>query len=347
MTGRYLCGLAGGCYTYVLQIYVGEIASKEIRGKLLSMFNLTVNLGVLFTFIIGNYTSFLVLNIFCGSVPVLYTIAFQFLPESPVYLITKGKDSEAIQSFMILRGKSYDFQFEVQTIKKQHEALQAEKKSFSEVFKTKSTKKAFVIIMFLFLFFQSSGNIAILSYTSVIFVKAGIGIDTDISTITVAVVQVIASIVTFILVDRFGRKKLLCISSIFNCLSLIGIGSFFLLQELGKNVNNLGWLPITSLCIFVGSFGTGTAPVTFILLGELFIQDAKTYVAPIGLFLSSIMSALVGFTFPLLTEAIGSGPTFFMFSAFCAIALVFCLYFVPETKGKTTMEIQEILNKCD
>lgn len=345
MVGRYLGGIGAGCYSYVVPIYVGEIASKEVRGKLLSMFIFTVNSGVLFVFIIGNYTSLLVLNIVSGSVPVLYTIAFQFLPESPPYLITKNNETEALKSLRILRGKSYDSQSEVNALKKNHETLLAQKKSFSEVFKTKSTKKAFMIMMCLFFFFQASGMNPIVYYTSVIFDNAGTGLDTRIATIIVALVQLSGSSVTFILVDRFGRRKLLIVSNIFNCLALTGVATYFVLQESGKNVDNLGWLPITSLCVYIGSFSMGVGPVTYVLLGELFLQDAKAYVAPIGQLCSSLISAIVGLTFPMLTYGIGSGPTFFMFDAFCALALIFSIFVVPETKGKTTTEIQQILHK--
>jgi len=118
MLGRYFCGLGTGCYAFVIPIYVGEIASKEIRGKILSMFVVTIDLGILFVFVIGNYTTLLVMNIICGSVPVIYTIAFQFLPESQAYFITKNKESEAINSLRTLRGEAYDPQLEIKRTEK-------------------------------------------------------------------------------------------------------------------------------------------------------------------------------------------------------------------------------------
>jgi hypothetical protein len=85
-------------------------------------------------------------------------------------------------------------------------------------------------------------------------------------------------------------------------------------------------------------------PVSYILLGELFLQEAKAYVAPIGQVVNFLLTFVIGLTFPMLTEAIGSGPTFFMFSGFCALALIFTIFFIPETKGKTMQEIQRILS---
>jgi hypothetical protein len=85
-------------------------------------------------------------------------------------------------------------------------------------------------------------------------------------------------------------------------------------------------------------------PVSYILLGELFLQEAKAYVAPIGQVVNFLLTFVIGLTFPMLTEAIGIGPTFFMFSGFCALALIFTICVIPETKGKTMMEIQRILS---
>jgi len=202
-----------------------------------------------------------------------------------------------------------------------------------------------MIILFLFFFFQMSGYNPILSYTSIIFRNAGITIDIGIATTIVASVQLIASLFTFLIVDRFGRRKLLIVTNIINCLALTGIATYFILKENKQNVDNLGWLPITSLCLFISSFSVGVAPVTYILMGELFIQDAKAYVAPIGQLFNSTLSAIVTLTFPMLTASIESGSTFFMFTAFCILAILFSIVVVPETKGKTTNEIQHVLYK--
>lgn len=86
-------------------------------------------------------------------------------------------------------------------------------------------------------------------------------------------------------------------------------------------------------------------PVSYILLGELFLQEAKTFVAPIGQVVNFLLTFAIGLTFPMLTAAIGLGPTFFMFSGFCVLGLMFTIFMIPETKGKSMLEIQEILSR--
>lgn len=86
MVGRFLSGFSG-LYGILLPLYVGEIASKEIRGGLLSFFQIILSCGEVFVFAVGHYASYLVLNIVCGIIPIIYFITFLLLPESPVFLV--------------------------------------------------------------------------------------------------------------------------------------------------------------------------------------------------------------------------------------------------------------------
>jgi sugar porter (SP) family MFS transporter len=343
MIGRFLTGLSAGCYCYVLPIYVGEISSDEIRGTMLSIFQVMLNLGVLFTFTVGHFSSLLVLNIVCGAIPLLYTVGMLLLPESPRLLISKNREIDAKNSLKIIRGKSYNFDEEIENLKKQNFELKSQNKTFSEVFKTKSTKKAFIIIMLQFFFFQMTGINVVLFYSTSIFIEAGIGLEPGIASIIVASMQVLSTFLAVAFADKFGRKTLLSLSNGFMCISLIGIGTFFVLKDSDFDVSWLGWLPLASLCVFVVAFSGGIGPVSYILLGELFLQDAKAYVAPFGQTMSFLLTFVIGLTFLMLTSAIGIGQTFFMFSGFCFLALIFTIIAIPETKGKTLTEIQDLL----
>lgn len=342
MIGRFLCGLAVGCYSFIIPIYVGEISTNEVRGALLSIFQLSLNTGILFVFTVGHFSSLRVLNIVCGCLPILYSIGFLALPESPSLLIRKDRDATDV--LKKLRGKAYDIYSEMLVLKRQNEELRDQKKSFGEVFNTKSTRKAFIIIMLQFFFFQMSGINVVSFYSTMIFTEAGIQLEPGIASIIVASVQVAANLVALVFVDRFGRKILLYISNFLMFVGLIGIGTYFTLSDAGNNVDNLNWLPVLSLSIFVIAFCIGMGPVSYILYGELFMLDAKIFIAPICQSFNFLLTFAVGLTFPMLVSAIGMGPTFFFFSGFCGLAFVFTIFVIPETKGKSTEEIQAILN---
>lgn len=343
MIGRLLTGFSAGCYTYIIPMYVGEISSDSIRGSMLSLFQLGVNTGLLFVFAVGHFASLLVLNIVCGVIPIFYSFGFLLLPESPAILIRTNREENAKSSLKKLRGKSFNPESEIATLKQQNEEEKIQKKSFSEVFRTKSTMKAFIIVMLQFFFFQMSGINVVSFYSTTVFIEAGISLEPGIASIIVASVQIGANLLAVGFSDKFGRKVLLCISNIFMTLGLVGIGMFFNLQSSGANVDNLDWLPVLSLSIFVVAFCIGMGPVSYILYGELFQQDAKPFVAPIAQTFNFLLTFAVGLTFPMMISAMGLAPTFFMFAGFCVLALIFTIFFIPETKGKSAAEIQLLL----
>lgn len=84
-------------------------------------------------------------------------------------------------------------------------------------------------------------------------------------------------------------------------------------------------------------------PVSYILLGELFLQEAKAYVAPFGPIVNCFMAVIIGLLFLEITKGIGTGFSFMIFVVFCVIGLVFTIFLIPETKGKTVQEIQKML----
>lgn len=339
MIGRFLKGIAIGCYVVIVPMYIGEISSNQIRGSLLSIFHVFMNSGLLFAFILGHFTTLTVLNIVCGSITVLYSLGFIFLPESPALLVSQDRGSAAEHSLNRLNRRSFDAKAEVSALELQQAQWIASRKTFGEVFSTRSTKKAFTIMMLQFFFFQMSGINVVLFYSTTIFDEAGVDVNPGISSIIIASVQLVCSLLTYLVADRFGRKTLLIFSNTFTFLSLVGIGTFFVIE----NTDNLQWLPLTSLTIFIIAFSVGMGPVSYILLGELFLQEAKMFVAPITLTLNLFLTFLIGLTFPMLTPVIGMGPTFFIFSGFCLLALLFTIFIIPETKGKSTAEIQDLL----
>ena len=127
--------------------------------------------------------------------------------------------------------------------------------------------------------------------------------------------------------------------------SLIGIGVFFSVKDGSSSIDNLGWLPVTSLSVFILAFSGGMGPMFYVLLGELFSNDAKDVVAPIGQVLNFALTFVIGLMFPFLTEAIGTGTTFYAFAGFAVCAFLFIIFFIPETKGKSlyNLFVQQII----
>lgn len=347
MIGRLLIGLAGGAYCYNIPVFVGELASKEIRGLLLTLYQVSVKIGVVSIYMLGSTFDLFTLNIICASWLIIYTTVFLFLPETPVFLVRNNEIDKAEKSIKQLRGKYYDAKLEISELQTlSEEASKAPKSSFSVEFKKRETFKAFVIIIFIFFFFQMSGINAVIVYTTSIFIDAGVTMDPSVATIILGIVQVFATLATAAFVDRFGRVFLLITSFTMMIFGHFGIGTYFYLKDTQSELlADYDWLPLPSLSIFVIGFSLGMGPVPFILLGEIFSNDAKKVIAPIAQTMSFVMAFIIGLIYPALITTIGTGFTFFMFAGFCFMGLLFTIFVIPETKGKSLAEIQVLLGK--
>ena len=115
--GRLMLGLAGGPFCIAAPQYTAEIAQKEIRGTLSCFMELLQVSGILFAFIVGGGVNVFWLSIIGGVIPFIFGAIFYFMPESPTYLISEGKDDDAVIAFKRLRGEDYDPSEEVEVLK--------------------------------------------------------------------------------------------------------------------------------------------------------------------------------------------------------------------------------------
>lgn len=194
------------------------------------------------------------------------------------------------------------------------------------------------------LFQQFSGVNAVIFYTSSIFSAAGSDLDANISSIIVGVVQFVSTFVSTLVVDRLGRKILLIGSAAVMCICQLLLGVFFYLKDDDENsVESIGWLPLLSLCLFMVAFSLGFGPIPWMMVSELFPPSTKGFASSLASCFNWILAFLVTKFFTNLKDAMGSGPTFWLFMAILAVGTCFVVFFVRETKGKTVEEIQREL----
>jgi SP family facilitated glucose transporter-like MFS transporter 8 len=321
-------------------MYVGEIASIEMRGSLLNVIHVLVNCGLLFIYTMGQNVDLNTINAAMALIPLIYAIGFYFLiPESIPFLISKQKIEKA-QNSMLLK----DYKTEV--IKIDENKTKSDEKSFAELMKEKATRKALIIMSLQFLFFQLSGFSAVSFYSKIILMESGIE-NPGMASIVNIIFMTIFSIVNIFVVKRFRRKVMLCTFNAFNVVGLFGVGIYFVLKDHDFPLENLKWLPLTSFCINSFSFCFGMGSISYCLLGELFKVEAKKVIAPLTQIMNHGLTFLIAISFPYLTssEMLGTGYTFliFAFSTFCNI--LFAIKFIPETKDKSLDEIQKLLSQ--
>ncbi|CAG9560942.1 unnamed protein product [Danaus chrysippus] len=347
MAGRFITGVAGGAFCVTAPAYTSEIAQDSIRGTLGSFFQLMVTVGILFAYTVGSSTSVLVFNILCTLIPIIFGVIFFFMPESPKYLVNKGKFDDAKNSLIKLRGSSYDVDSELNLLREKYEESLSNNVSFLSAITKKTALKAILICYTLMVIQQLSGINAVIFNTSQIFDSAGATIPAAIATIIIGVIQVIATLVSSLVVDKLGRRILLLFSVLVMCLCSTALGVFFFLKDThgGESsiVQAISWLPLLSLSLFIIAFSLGSGPIPWMMAGDLCLIDIKAFVSSTAGTLNWLLSFTVTRTFNALNTAIGPGQVFWMFAGIMVAAFIFIFFVVPETKGKSVDEIQLLL----
>ncbi|XP_065362596.1 facilitated trehalose transporter Tret1-2 homolog isoform X2 [Calliphora vicina] len=344
-TARFILGVSGGAFCVTAPMYTGEIAQKDIRGSLGSFFQLMITAGILFVYAIGAGLNVFWMSIVCGILPLVFGAIFVFMPESPTYLVSKNNNESAVKSIQWLRGKDYDYRMEIEELKETEQKIKDTPVSIGSALMRPVTLKALGISLGLMFFQQLCGINAVIFYSTDIFRDANTGINENLSTIVVGIMQVIATFVSVMVVDKLGRRILLLASSSVMAIATTAMGVYFYMKQQDEaSVTNLGWLPVSSLCIFIIMFSIGFGPVPWLMMGELFASDIKGVAGSIAGTSNWVLAFIVTKTFVNLKEAIGSGQTFWLFAGITVVGAIFVFVFVPETKGKSLNEIQDELS---
>ncbi|XP_037933161.1 facilitated trehalose transporter Tret1 [Teleopsis dalmanni] len=341
---RFILGVSGGAFCVTAPMYTGEIAEKDIRGTLGSFFQLMITAGILLVYGLGAGLNLFWLSVACGLIPLIFGAIFFFMPETPTYLVGKNKEEQAIKSIQWLRGSNYDYNTEIEELKAVDAKIKEESISVMSALLRPTTLKALFISLGLMFFQQLCGINAVIFYSTDIFRDAQTGIDEQLSTILVGVMQVIATFVSVIVVDKLGRRILLLASGSVMSISTIAMGVYFYMQQKDvESVSSLGWLPVCSLCAFIIMFSIGYGPVPWLMMGELFATDIKGVAGSLAGTTNWVLAFIVTKFFVNLKQAMGNGETFWLFAGITVVGIFFVFFFVPETKGKSLQEIQDIL----
>jgi SP family facilitated glucose transporter-like MFS transporter 8 len=187
----------------------------------------------------------------------------------------RGKHDKAIISLTRFRGDSADLHAELNYLIEEDELRRSQ--NVKAALRKKSSMKAMIIASGLMFFQQLSGINAVIFYTTTIFKDANIEIKPELATIIVGVIQVLATFVATLTVDKIGRKMLLIVSDTFMALCTLVLGAYYGLKEGSEeSVEGYGWISLLSLCVFIIAFSLGFGPVAWIMIGKLYGHAACT-----------------------------------------------------------------------
>uniref|UniRef100_A0A1Y1MWM7 Major facilitator superfamily (MFS) profile domain-containing protein n=1 Tax=Photinus pyralis TaxID=7054 RepID=A0A1Y1MWM7_PHOPY len=343
---RVLNGIGEGILFSIAMAYVGEISTPAVRGTWGNMITCSVALGQLSIAAVIASMDIVTAAYIHLFAPLLQILLVPFLPESPHYLMKKGERENAKIALMRLRWKT-DVDCELSAMSESIERQRSEAGSFKDLFWIPANRRALLLVLSLRTFQQLSGITAFVIYAQYIFELSGArSVSDEVSTIIV-----FASLFLFLLVclpvaGKYSRRLLLTASSTgcTICL-LINVVYFYIQEETEVDVSDISWIPLLVMVGYIAFLSIGLLPLPVLMIGELFALSIKNH----GMFVSTVYLALIMIAFPKILQLLLSNfslyVTFLFFTVSCFFSTIFCWFCVPETKGKTLEEIQQLLSK--
>jgi len=335
---RFMAGIGVGMASMLSPMYIAEVSPPSIRGRNVAINQLTIVIGILVTNLVNYNLADTGPEAWrwmfgLGVIPsVVLLLGVIWLPESPRWLIQKGKVQEGERILERIAGKVFASKT-VLDVKKS--MLNTEKISLSMLFNN-DFRPAVMVGIGLAVFQQLCGINVVFNYTSTIFEAVGADLNRQLfETVAIGIVNLIFTILAMWQVDKLGRKPLMLVGSLGLAISYLVIA--FLLQS----KVSAGLLSVFVL-LAISIYSSSLAPVTWVLISEIFpnkIRGAASSVAILTLWAAYFVLV---FTFPILAEKLGTYGPFWLYSVICFVGFVFVKMKVKETKGKTLEELEDI-----
>lgn len=341
LLGRFISGLAIGISSLCTPLYIAEIAPHERRGVLVSLNQLMITIGILVAYLVSyrlaNQNDWRDMFAFAYFPAAVQFAGLFFIPESPSWLLGQNRHADAEKVF-----KKMDLPLrDQQAVREGDGSGLASKMNWRELFSSRY-RRSFLVGVGISVFQQITGINTVIYYAPKIFQLAGYQTaQTAIfATIFVGIINVVMTVISLWLIDRWGRRPLLVGGLLGMATALALLGFSFL----GAGAD-MGYAAVAGLMIYVAFFAISLGPVAWLIISEIYPLGIRGRAMGIATLANWICNYIVSLTFLTLIEVLGTGYTFWLYTIICLIGLWFVLKMVPETKGKTLEQIQNFWRK--
>ncbi|WP_421827487.1 sugar porter family MFS transporter [Larkinella sp.] len=333
---RFLGGLGVGASSVAAPMYITEISPAKSRGRLVALFQFNVVLGILIAYL----SNYLLAGMGAESwrwmlgvqaLPsLIFLIAVLNIPESPRWLLLRKGRVEEARDVLIMIDPATAGQT-LLALELSAAQTQTKARLFSSTYKTPITLAVLFAV-----FNQVSGINAIIYYAPRIFEMTGLGKSSALlSSAGIGLINLIFTLISLNLIDRFGRRTLMKIGSVGLIITLGLVARAFYVQDFsGMTVPFL-------LFGYIAFFGFSQGAVIWVFISEIFPNEVRASGQALGSFTHWLMAAIITFTFPYLAEKLGGGNTFLFFTAMMVLQLLFVVRLMPETKGTSLEQIEK------
>lgn len=342
LLGRLVLGFSIGILSFTAPIYLAEIAPENIRGSMVSLYQLMITIGIFLAFLSdtvfsysGNWHWMLGIIAIPGAI---FFVGVFTLPDSPRWLMMRGRKEEATRVLMRLRGDRELVRREEQEIAVQ---LSIPQHGWEMFLRNPNFRRSVGLGVLLQIVQQFTGMNVVMYYAPRIFEDMGYKTEAQLwFTAIVGLVNVLATLIAIWLVDRWGRKPILYIG--FTVMA-IGLGVVGTMMHIGMHTQAAQLFTVSMLLLFIVGFAMSAGPLIWILCSEVQPINGRDFGIAISTFTNWIANFVVGATFLTLLNHFGNARTFWLYSAFNVLFIMITGLLVPETKNITLEFIERNL----
>ena len=354
---RIIGGVGIGVVSIISPLYISEVAVAQYRGRLVSLYQLAVTIGFLGAYLVnyqllgysmsnpdvstGWWNLVFVSEVWRGMLgmetlpAIMFFIIIFFIPESPRWLILKGKEEKATNILERIYTSSKEALFQLTETKS---VLSSESKSEWKLLLQPGIRKAVIIGVCIAVLGQFMGVNAVLYYGPSIFENAGLsGGDSLFYQVLVGLVNTLTTVLALVIIDKVGRKKLVYYGVSGMVISLVLIATYFIYGE-SWGISSIFLLIFFLFYVFCCA--VSICAVVFVLLSEMYPTRVRGLAMSIAGFALWIGTYLIGQLTPWMLQNLTPAGTFFLFAIMCVPYMLIVWKLVPETTGKSLEEIE-------
>lgn len=355
---RLIGGLGIGLASTISPMYIAEIAPAKYRGQLVAINQLTIVVGILAAQITNWGIAETIPTDFGPSelnaswngqygwrimfwaelIPAgLFFFLMFLVPKSPRFLVKTGNEGTASKFLKKIGGREYA-KNEIRSMKSSLKTNSRQKITASEI-KDKKILSILGIGVVLAIFQQWCGINIIFNYAEEVFTAAGYSVgDMFFNIVITGSVNLVFTFVAMMTVESWGRRKLMLFGAIGLAVVYVFLGAAYYFEF-------RGWPVLLLVFMAIGIYAMSLAPVTWVILSEIFPSNLRATGMSIATFSLWLSSFVLTFTFPILNNLLGTYGTFWMYSGICVLGFIFIKKKLPETKGKSLEELELCIKK--
>jgi SP family galactose:H+ symporter-like MFS transporter len=344
IVGRFILGVAVGIASYTAPLYIAEIAPEKIRGRMISTYQLMLTSGILIAFLSDTAFSYIgAWRWMLGVIAIpgaLFLLGVFVLPDSPRWLLMRGRRKDADNVLMRLRGGvRRQVDKELADIEEQ---LRKPQQGWSLFFENKNFRRSVGLGVLLQAMQQFTGINVVMYYAPRIFQAMGYNTEAQMwFTAAVGLVNMLSTLIAMAVIDHWGRKPTLYTGFVVMAVGLGVVGA----QMVGGAPQSHGaqLLAVAMLLVFIVGFAMSAGPLIWALCSEIQPLKGRDFGIAASTFTNWITNVIVGATFLTMLNGLGASQTFWLYAALNVVFLLLTLWLVPETKGVTLEHIESNL----